>query len=150
MKTRVRIKTYHNSGGRTSWTKTLTKIDHSKNNGYAFVGKFLTNYAEYDLEIGTVLISCNPEGSAKSGYKSGHVYVVNETGYQEVEETKGQVLDWHKNFLSIKDIAEKYLNSRVEVNPLLQFTDLEIKKEFLRRKITITVADMATPLNEIN
>jgi len=102
---RTKIKNDMNSGRRKGWSKLVTSVDPSKNNGYAFEGEFLDDGKEYDLPVGSVVIQKHPEGSVKHAWESGHCYTLDGDGdlcYTSDESGK-ESFDWHKEFLSFRD-----------------------------------------------
>lgn len=55
------------SGRRKGWIKLLSCIDRIREGGYALQGDFLLE-REIDVEPGTVLVRCTPQGSVKHSY----------------------------------------------------------------------------------
>lgn len=105
---RVLICNETNSGNRKGWTKHVEEVDQTKDNGYAFIGRFLNNQ-EYDLPVGAVLVQKNPMGSVKSGYHEGVCLVVQQDGSLKQIHTK--TYKWNENFLSFRDLVFGALKS---------------------------------------
>lgn len=124
---RIRIKNETNSGRRVGWTKHVTGVDVSKTNGYAFSGSFLNDGKEYDLPTGSLIISVQPEGSVKHGWKSAALFQVGSNG-ELTEIDKGY--DWYQNFLSFRDLVAEHFG---EIDKFSDFSDEEILAEAKKR-----------------
>ena len=106
-----------------SWRKILTGIDKSKDNGYAFLGDFVSTFKNKDIElpIGTYLMVYDEVGSVK--YHSPEVYVYRVDGeFQLTELFCSFSWNWA-------------LDLRDEVAKL--FEDNEAKKEILDKLSSI-------------
>jgi len=105
---RIRPEIATGSGRRKGWIKHVTSVDTSKSNGYAFGGDFLTPGRETDLPVGAILVRVDPRGSAKNGWKEGHVLRLEADG--DLTEITYDGLDWYKDFLTIRDTVIKALD----------------------------------------
>lgn len=133
MKVRVRIENTRVSGNRKGWTKHVTAVDTSKDNGYAFEGDFV-NDGEHDLEVGAVLVSKDPAGSVKHGYHVGCCGVVQTDG--GIKWVTDREYKWREDFLSFRDLVAKHLNQ--EINPLADVSDEALIAEVKRRGISVS------------
>lgn len=107
-KVRIKVKVQTNSGHRKGFYKLVTKVDESKNNGYAFIGDFLNSGTEYDVPIGSVLVEKAPEGSVKNAWNSGNCSIVGVDGIQyTVHPNDKKYYRWEKEFLSFRDLVAK-------------------------------------------
>ena len=95
----VNIEKKQTSGRRESWLKTVNSVDDTQKGGYAFEGNFLEE-GEVELEVGTIIIECNPRGSVKNWWKEGIIYRVLETGELE---TIVDEMDWYKEAVSFRN-----------------------------------------------
>ncbi|XAI95424.1 hypothetical protein [Microcystis phage Mvi-JY20] len=102
---RIQITNVRESGHREGWTKQVTTVDRTKQNGYSLIGKFLSN-GLHELQVGEVIVRQDPTGSVKHGGKKGSVGFVTREG--EIEWTLTDV-DWHTQFLLIRDEVERLL-----------------------------------------
>ena len=118
---RVRVKKPTGTGRRVGWNRVVSSIDDTKKDGYAFAGHFLDE-RQVDLEVGSVLVSRMPVGSARSGYH-WRVGVVGTGGVEWEEKT------WpHQNFLDFRDHVKELLRPEDEIEALR-----EERKQLLRR-----------------
>ncbi len=100
---RIRVQNETASGRRQGWTKLVTDVDPEGRNGYSFAGDFLRGGAEHDLPVGGIVIQCNPEGSAKNGWKSGVCLRVQDDG--TLLRLHEETYDWRDDFLSFRDLV---------------------------------------------
>jgi hypothetical protein len=107
MKARVRISNSQASGRRTGWTKHVTSVDTTKNNGYAFEGEFL-NDGLHELPVGAVLVSKDPAGSVKHARHEGSVGVVQEDGSIAWQPCCD---NWREDFLLLRDAVQAELSN---------------------------------------
>jgi hypothetical protein len=120
---RISIKNETASGGRVGWTKTIKSVDKSKTNGYAFDGDFLNEGKQYDLCVGTVIVSKDPFGSARNGGHTGHIGTVEASGIMWDQKT----WDWGSQFLDFRDAVVKALiEAAPKTEALPSAADLEI------------------------
>ena len=63
---RVQVKKPTGTGRRKGWNKVVSRIDDTKQGGYAFEGRFLDE-RQVDLKVGSVLVGQIPVGSATYG-----------------------------------------------------------------------------------
>ena len=118
---RMRLKRPTGTGRRVGWNRVVSSIDDTKKDGYAFAGHFLDE-RQVDLEVGSVLVSRMPVGSARSGYH-WRVGVVGTGGVEWEEKT------WpHQNFLDFRDHVKELLRPEDEIEALR-----EERKQLLRR-----------------
>ena len=102
---RVQLKRPTGTGRRVGWNRVVTSVDDTKSDGFAFEGPFLDE-RQVDLQVGSVLVSRVPVGSARSGFH-WRVGVVG-TGRIEWEETT-----WPpEQFLDCRDRVKSRLPSR--------------------------------------
>lgn len=107
-KVRITVNVQTNSGNRRGFYKLVTKVDESKNNGYAFIGDFLNSGTEYDVPVGSVLVEKAPEGSVKNAWNSGNCSIVGVDGIQYTVHPKDKKeYRWEKEFLSFRDLVAK-------------------------------------------
>jgi len=117
------------SGNRKSWSKIVTGIDETKNNGYSVIGDFLKEDTELDLPEGALVVQCIPDGSVKHGGKHARLFKVTADGLIEV----AYCPDWYKFFLSFRDDIKRELGQKE--NPLEKFSDDELVAELCRRGV---------------
>lgn len=67
-----------------SWTKTVTAVDRSKTNGYAFEGQFLRMDGVAELEIGSYVLCYHEEGSRANHDPEIDVFEVTPDGLKKV------------------------------------------------------------------
>ena len=115
-----------------SWRKILTGIDKTKDNGYAFLGDFISTYKNKDIElpVGTIILVYDEVGSVK--HHQPEVYVYRVDGEFQLTELFCSY-SWNWSF-----------DLRDEVAKL--FEDNEAKKE----KLTIEKEALLKRLDEIN
>ena len=77
---RVQIRRPSGTCGRKGWSKVVSSVDNTKQDGYAFEGQFLNEH-QVDLEVGSVLVGHIPVGSARYGTE-WRVGVVSADGVQ--------------------------------------------------------------------
>lgn len=140
---RIQITNVRESGRREGWTKQVTNVDRTKQNGYSLIGKFLSN-GLHELQVGEVIVRQDPTGSVKHGGKKGSVGFVTKEGQIEWTLTDG---DWHTQFLLIRDEVERLLNISSALkgvqctgyavteatNPLEAFSTEALQAELARR-----------------
>ena len=118
---RVRVKKPTGTGRRVGWNRVITGVDDTKRDGYAFEGSFLDEH-QIDLQVGSVLVSRIPVGSARSGYH-WRVGVVGTGGVEWEDKT------WpHEDFLDFRDHVKELLRPEDEIEALR-----EERKQLLRR-----------------
>ena len=68
------------TGERQKWWKTVTSIDDTKDNGYAFIGEFLNKHRDIEIEVGTLVL-------VSDGHRTPDVwlYRVESDGLKELE-----------------------------------------------------------------
>ena len=128
---RIKIGMARNSGNRIGWMKHVTSVDTTKTNGYAFDGDFIPNDTEFEIPAGAIVVACNPEGSVKNNWKSGHIYRVESDGSLTPIESD---FNWRKEFLTLRDKVAELVNKE-KPNPLTKYSDIEIMKEAKRRHL---------------
>lgn len=141
-------------GVRRGWTKLVKDVDTTKDNGFAFLGNFLSSGIQ-DLPIGSILVQKNPEGNFKQGWHSAVCLQVLPDGRLRVV---SQGLSWSRDFLRFREIvlhwlnteeyegaiAKKILEKYKNKNKLLsQFTDEELLAECQRRLAMAEVTENA-------
>lgn len=62
--------------------KAIEKVDRTKSNGYAFIGKFLTTGATVELPVGTIILDFYGDGSMKNYYVCADVWEVTSDGLE--------------------------------------------------------------------
>jgi len=134
---RIDIEVPTGSGNRKGWVKKVTGVDRSAKGGYAVLGNFM-NRGQVDLEVGTVLVRCSPEGSARRGWKAARVMIVQPDGLQTVMgdgcDADGDFDLWEKT-PSLLDTIEQARDCRPSDpnNPLSAFTVEELRSELESR-----------------
>jgi hypothetical protein len=137
MKTIVNIPTPIDSR-KKSWAKTLTGIDVTKTNGYAFAGDWVRRGERAELPVGSLVMLYDEPGSVKNWYPLVRVMRVEEDGtLHEVLSYEGEVGErsWA---LAVRDktaaiLAEAQGQEPEEGNPLASFSDEELIAELKRR-----------------
>ena len=91
---RVQVPRPSGTGRRKGWNKAVSRVDNTKQNGYAFEGKFLDE-RQVDLEVGAVLVGQIPVGSARYG-NHWRVGMVRAGGFEWEDRTwpPGRFLDF--------------------------------------------------------
>jgi hypothetical protein len=113
------------SGQRRGWVKIVSAVDPDGKDRYAIEGELLDG-REIDVEVGTVLLSVEPEGTVREWGQSAHVLQVQADG-SIVELLRA---DWRKNFLTVRDTliellakpeheAELKAQAKAEAEPLV-------------------------------
>ena len=132
----VRIKFYAatGSGRRKGWGKVVDAVDATKRNGYAFDGEFLGD-GEHDVPVGAVIVSVEPNGSAKHPTKYGRVHRITPDGeYQQLA-----AADWHEEFLTLRDAAAAALAGNTRT-----VADIDAELAALQQRITELEAERAS------
>ena len=100
---RVQVKKPTGTGRRQGWNKVVSRIDNTKQGGYAFEGRFLDE-RQVDLKVGSVLVGQIPVGSATYG-NHWRVGVVSAHGVEWEDRT------WSLDrFLDFRDHVETLMN----------------------------------------
>ena len=108
---RVQLKPPTGTGGRVGWNRLVEGVDDSRKDGFAFDGPFLDD-RQTDLEVGSVLVSRIPVGSARSGFH-WRVGVVGTGGVEWEEKT------WPPDhFLDFRDHVKELLYPEDEIDSL--------------------------------
>jgi len=90
------------------WAKTVTHVDITKSNGYAFVGEFIKANELIELPVGTYVLGYEETGSDKNKDIEARIYIVTENGLEKTGiETVTQKHDWA---LRIRDAAAELIN----------------------------------------
>jgi hypothetical protein len=128
---KVRISLPASKDKRKSWRKILTGIDKTKDNGYAFLGDFISTYKNKDIElpVGTIILVYDEVGSVTH---HPAVYVYRVDGEFQLTELFCSY-SWNWDF-ELRDEVAKL------------FEDNEAKKE----KLTIEKEALLKRLDEIN
>jgi len=87
------------------WTKTVTKVDTSKTNGFAFEGRFLRGKEE--LEIGTFILAWGCEGSRAHNSPLVNLFQVTVDGIKKIYEQEDLAIHWT---LDVRDDIAKLVN----------------------------------------
>ena len=127
---KVKIQNQGNKSKGKCYNRTVTSVDVTKTNGYAFTGEFLQD-GEHDLEIGTVVLQIEAGGSYRHPETEAVVYRVQKNG-ELVEFAR---LNYKTQFISLRDEIANLLNQKP--NPLAGFTDQQIRDEMLRRGLNL-------------
>lgn len=106
-KVRIKYRPKTASGRRTGWAKTVTAVHDNANvrGAKAFAGEYL-HTSEQDLDVGTLAVEVNPEGSAKNGYESARLLRLCADGSWDVVEDG---YNWREEFLSFRDVVSEAL-----------------------------------------
>ena len=91
---------------RESWARLVTSVDKTKEDGYAFRGRFLYSRQETDLVLGSVLVQKIPIGSARSYDWEWNAGVVTHEGIKWDETRYGK-----RRFLSFRDRVAEMLGA---------------------------------------
>lgn len=128
---RIRPEVNTASGLRKGWIKHVKGVDETKSDGYAFDGDFLTGGREVELASGAILLRVDPEGSVQKGWKSGHVFRLEDDG--SLTDLTEKTLSWKLDFLTIRDIVAEALGAQGEQSPLAHVSDDDLLSEVHRR-----------------
>lgn len=105
------------SGRREGWAKIVHRVDQGPIRGAkAFDGPYLEKGIELDLEVGTLIIEVNPEGSVKNRWSSARILRLDEDG-EWIVEANG--FNWNSDFLSFRDQVARLLAEPQEEPPEL-------------------------------
>lgn len=97
------------SGKRTSWARNVQSIDYTIKGARSFVGEYLENGVETELDIGALIIEVTPEGSVKNGWQRARLYRVTVDGkYTEIN--PDFEFDWRKQFISFREFVASELD----------------------------------------
>ena len=127
MKTTINYSKKYASGSREGWAKTVTSVDSTAHNGYAFEGEFLRQ-GENSVDEGAVVIEMTPTGSAKNGVKTITILRAEGGGLVPID---GTDYDLHREIESLKTAVTEALG--VKINPLADFSTAELEAEIARR-----------------
>lgn len=128
------------SGRRKGWCKHVTAVDPEAKDGYGLTGAFLNHGKEYDLPEGSLILYVEPRGSVKNGWKEARVFrLVNHDNYlSQHEKLSGErTLDWHDDFLTVRDILVDALSNGSADPVCLEFDDKRSKQ--LRYEYSLVV-----------
>jgi len=115
------------------WTKTLTHVDVSKSNGYAFEGEFARRDYLVEVPTGTTYLCYGERGSTKHNYPVVMLKRVSSDGTLEIIYGKDNLNPaWA---LQVRDEIAALVNDQPAVNPLADFTDEQIVDEARRRNL---------------
>lgn len=90
------------------WAKTVTHVDITKNNGYAFEGEFVKANELIELPVGTYILGYEQTGSDRNKETEARIYIVTENGLEKTGvETSTTKNDWA---LRIRDAAAELIN----------------------------------------
>ena len=87
------------------WTKTVSKVDTSKTNGFCFEGDFIRSKQE--LEIGTYILAYGEEGSRNRHSACVELYEVTEDGLKKIYDKRGLSPHWA---LDVRDDIARIVN----------------------------------------
>lgn len=105
-KVRILVEIGEESGGRRGWVKHVTRIDESKDDGFAFEGEFLREGTR-EVPEGALILDCWPTGSRTANRKVASLSVATENGLDEI----ARVEDWHSESLELRDAAIAHLSA---------------------------------------
>ena len=108
---RIEVKNTSASGNRESWLKLVTKVDTTKQSGYAFEGTFLKEGVR-EVPAWSILVSKIPTGSVKNGFNIALVEYVDDEGERHELKNGG---NWEANFLAIRDAVVKSFQTVKEI-----------------------------------
>jgi len=112
------------------WTKTVSHVDTSKQNGYAFEGEFIQSKVE--LEIGSYVLAWGSEGSRANNNPLVRLYKITADGLEKVYSKDDLSEHWA---LDCRDEIAAIVNATTEhrENPLAQFSTEQLMAELARR-----------------
>lgn len=134
----VEVDTPTASGQRKGWWKKVTSIarDQAHRGGFSLIGNFL-GPGTRAVEVGAVLVRCEPTGSQKHGSKMVTVKLITPNGVSNLRHPSRNrdELDLKMEIDLVHEVVEMGLLSRppVEGNPLAVFSNDELIKELNRR-----------------
>ena len=93
-----------------AWAKHVGKVDVSKDNGFAFLGRFLTMGAKADLPQGSYVLVYDERGSMKNWYAHVTLYQVTGTGDLTPTGVEAQVFHGKMWALEVRDAIAALVN----------------------------------------
>jgi len=112
------------------WTKSVTGLDKSRNNGYSILGSFMRGAGD-NYTIGGLYVDCDIRGSRKNQTKNYTLFVVNAAdSITVIAESTGR--NWATDLW--KAIGSHFADSSTVENPLAKFTIEELQAEINRRQ----------------
>lgn len=116
------------------WAKTVTSVDTSKSNGYAFEGEFLALDRKHELEVGTYILQYGEFGDHRSPRINVRLLQVTEDGLTQVKEWANVGKSWA---LECRDEIAGLISGQKNDNPLAMYSTEELLAELKRRGINI-------------
>jgi len=134
------------------WAKQVTDVNPNGTNGYAFEGEFIPG-GDVEVEVGNHLfLVATVAGSRKYQTKYYRLFVMTQDGelvateYATTDEIGGWALrlrqpaiDILSSFRTQQPQPEAQAEDTVVENPLAVFSDEQIRAEFVRRGLTLTL-----------
>lgn len=114
-----------------AWAKVLTKVDTTKDNGYAFEGRFIKINRLAEIPDNCVVLTFEETGSVKNRLYAASLYQITD-GVREVAHTVSGN-DWA---LRLRAKAADLINAPAPQglsNPLAEFTTVDLIAELRRR-----------------
>lgn len=134
----VHIDTPTASGQRKGWWKKMIRADRDQahRGGFSLVGEFIAPGIRA-IEVGSVLVRCEPTGSQRRGSKRVTVKLVTPKGASNLRHPalNRDVMDLKLEIDLIHELIEMGMMSRpmVQGNPLSVFSNDELVQELNRR-----------------
>ena len=116
------------------WAKTVTRVDVSKSNGYAFEGEFLKLDQAHELEIGTYILQYGEFGDYRRPTINVQLLKVTQDGLRQEKEWTGLNKSWA---LGCRDEVAEIVNGGEEVNPLATISTEALLAELARRGVEV-------------
>lgn len=110
------------------WTKTVTGLDKTKNNGYSILGEFTTIHKGMNQLQDGLYLDNNKDGSRKNQTSNYTLFSVKGDSLAIVKKVEDGGRDWA---LHLWEEIEKYFGEAE--SPLAKYTDEEILAEAKRR-----------------
>ncbi len=122
---KIKEATRYNGG----WTKSVTGIDRSKNNGYSLKGDFMGKSGDTYI-VGNLYLDCGIGGSRKNQEKFYNLFTIESDGKVKVIAEAEDSREWA---ISLWNMIEEFLGKE-KPSPLAKFSTEELLAEIARRK----------------
>ena len=123
----------HGDSRYKAWAKTVTSVDKTKSNGYAFEGSFVSLDRKAELEIGTHIMVFGETGSRAYHLPTVKLHRVTADGLEELRTWEALDRSWA---LECRDEIADLIQTpseEAEPNPLAEFSTEDLIAELKRR-----------------